>query len=550
MPRESTHSSDDDLLAANLPRVAQSAPNSPPTNLSPLKPSSPTAASPDGRPKPSNGLPTIRSSLSSSATTPVNTVSCGPWTRPQARKPCWSAKPNWQRSLRPSRRSKTSAKSNASLAITSIPTTGRPMPSTCSSFLKASSGFTPSKTARPSNSARPPTPAATPSSLPTAITWPTCASTICMSVRSRATPRSRSLTRSKDEKEERNAKIEGNLLNGEVDWVYAEELSVRSNYFWSPDGKSIVFLHMDETRVPTYPITDWMPTHPTVDMEKYPQAGDPNPVVRLGVVSASGGDTKWISLTDDHDTYIPRFGWVRDGILWAEVLNRAQDNLDLYFDRRPLRTLPQGPDRVHSRRLGQRERRHDYPEVGRPFPLVELARRNHPALSLQLRQSESAGLRRQAGTPAHQGRFRNARRRGGGRSRRRGLFQLQQRRPPPAPALLGEVGRLRLPARLPGRRNPSSHLRRRRPALRGSIFRPHDASAHVDLQHQRDLQASMGFAQRGRLRSDPAQVPRVQSRRRDRPLRRTAASPRKHSGRQDPAHRKYLRWPGRATRDQ
>jgi dipeptidyl-peptidase 4 len=131
----------------------------------------------------------------------------------------------------------------------------------------------------------------------------------------------RQLTRDKGE----------NLLNGEVDWVYAEELSVRSNYFWSPDSQSIAFLHTDETRVPTYPITDWMPTHPTVDKEKYPKAGDPNPVVRLGVVSASGGDPKWISLGDDRDTYIPRFGWLRDGMLWAEVLNRAQDNLDLYF---------------------------------------------------------------------------------------------------------------------------------------------------------------------------------------------------------------------------
>jgi len=140
------------------------------------------------------------------------------------------------------------------------------------------------------------------------------------------------LTRDKDDKEKDKEKDkDGNPLNGEVDWVYAEELSVRSNYFWSPDGKSIAFLHMDETRVPTYPITDWMPTHPTVDMEKYPKAGDPNPVVRLGVVNASGGDIKWISLTDNPDTYIPRFGWVRDGILWAEVLSRAQDTLDLYF---------------------------------------------------------------------------------------------------------------------------------------------------------------------------------------------------------------------------
>jgi dipeptidyl-peptidase-4 len=124
-----------------------------------------------------------------------------------------------------------------------------------------------------------------------------------------------------------------NLMNGEVDWVYAEELSVRSNYFWSPEGKSIAFLHLDATHVPAYPITDWMPTHPTVDMEKYPKAGDPNPVPRLGVVSASGGDPKWISLTTEKnpDIYIPRFGWLRDGVLWAEGLNRAQDKLDLYF---------------------------------------------------------------------------------------------------------------------------------------------------------------------------------------------------------------------------
>ena len=129
------------------------------------------------------------------------------------------------------------------------------------------------------------------------------------------------ITRDKDE----------NLLNGEVDWVYAEELEVRSNYFWSPNGKEIVFLQMDETKVPAYPITNFAPLHATVDMEKYPQPGDPNPTVRLGVVSASGGKPKWLSLTKDSDIYIPRFGWVRDGLLWAEVLNRTQDNLDLYF---------------------------------------------------------------------------------------------------------------------------------------------------------------------------------------------------------------------------
>ncbi len=131
-------------------------------------------------------------------------------------------------------------------------------------------------------------------------------------------------TSGKDDKDE-------NILNGEVDWVYQEELEVRSNYFWSPDSKQIVFLQMDEARVPIYPITDFLPINPAVENEKYPKPGDPNPVVRLGVVNAGGGSVKWISLTDNSDTYIPRFGWLHDGLLWAEVLNRTQDTMDLYF---------------------------------------------------------------------------------------------------------------------------------------------------------------------------------------------------------------------------
>jgi len=132
-----------------------------------------------------------------------------------------------------------------------------------------------------------------------------------------------------------------NLLNGEVDWVYEEELYTRSNYFWSPDGKQIAFLQMNEKEVPTYPITDWIPLHATVDQQKYPQPGDPNPNVRLAVVNSDGGKLKWItvsgastgslSLGDDPDVLVPRFGWVRDGLLWAMALNRVQNRMDLYF---------------------------------------------------------------------------------------------------------------------------------------------------------------------------------------------------------------------------
>jgi dipeptidyl-peptidase-4 len=124
-----------------------------------------------------------------------------------------------------------------------------------------------------------------------------------------------------------------NLLNGEVDWVYEEELGVRSNYFWSPDAKHFVFLQMNEKPVPTYPITDWMPTHPEVTEEKYPKAGDPNPEVRVGVVGAHGGKVRWIQVGDPNnkDIYIPRFGWLSGDTVYILVVNRLHTKMDLYF---------------------------------------------------------------------------------------------------------------------------------------------------------------------------------------------------------------------------
>jgi dipeptidyl-peptidase-4 len=122
------------------------------------------------------------------------------------------------------------------------------------------------------------------------------------------------------------------LLNGQIDWVYLEELNVRSNYFWSPDSKQIAYLQMDETHVPQYPITDWLPVHATVEEQRYPQPGDPNPAVRVGVVTAAGGPTRWlkIPLSVGND-YIPRFGWVSPSVVWVETLTRDHKHLNIYF---------------------------------------------------------------------------------------------------------------------------------------------------------------------------------------------------------------------------
>jgi dipeptidyl-peptidase-4 len=126
------------------------------------------------------------------------------------------------------------------------------------------------------------------------------------------------------------------IFNGKVDWVYEEELDVRSNYFWSPDSTRLAYLQMDESKVPEYPITDWIPEHATVDKQRYPLPGDANPDVRVGIVGTNGGKTTWIKLPGNDafkagDDYIPRFGWIDHKTVWVEVLTRDHKNRNLYF---------------------------------------------------------------------------------------------------------------------------------------------------------------------------------------------------------------------------
>ncbi len=125
---------------------------------------------------------------------------------------------------------------------------------------------------------------------------------------------------------------EDGILNGQVDWVYEEELDVRSNYSWSPDSKSIAYLQMNDTALPKYPIVDWIPVHAAVSDQRYPQPGDPNPNVRVGVVHVGSSKTQWLKIPlQAGDDYIPRFGWINANVVWVETLSRDHKHRSLYF---------------------------------------------------------------------------------------------------------------------------------------------------------------------------------------------------------------------------
>jgi dipeptidyl-peptidase-4 len=124
---------------------------------------------------------------------------------------------------------------------------------------------------------------------------------------------------------------ENETLNGTPDWLYWEEIWHRSavGFWWSPDGRRIAYYHFDERDVPAHPLVDESGRIPKVSWQRYPQPGDPNPKVRVGVLELATGRTAWME-TGDADQYLARVDWTPDGAAVAiQVLARNQARLDL-----------------------------------------------------------------------------------------------------------------------------------------------------------------------------------------------------------------------------
>ncbi|MGB6546240.1 MAG: DPP IV N-terminal domain-containing protein [Candidatus Acidiferrales bacterium] len=123
------------------------------------------------------------------------------------------------------------------------------------------------------------------------------------------------------------------VRHGELDWIYPEELDLHTAYWWSPDSTRIAFLQLDERAVTRYPLVNELDPRGTPVYERYPAAGDPNPIAKIGVIAIAGGQTRWMDTGSDSSSLLARVAWLPDSKRVAiERLNRAQTQLDLLFD--------------------------------------------------------------------------------------------------------------------------------------------------------------------------------------------------------------------------
>jgi len=121
-------------------------------------------------------------------------------------------------------------------------------------------------------------------------------------------------------------------LNGRLDWVYMEEIygrGVLRAFWWSPDSRKLALLNFDESKVPVYTLSGDHVQPEQTERTHYPKAGDPNPIVKLGVVDVNGTLTWTENPYQGKETLIVQVGWTPDGRLLASWQDRVQTWLDL-----------------------------------------------------------------------------------------------------------------------------------------------------------------------------------------------------------------------------
>jgi dipeptidyl-peptidase-4 len=113
-----------------------------------------------------------------------------------------------------------------------------------------------------------------------------------------------------------------------TDGVVDAMMNAGAGASWSPDGRQIVYVQSDSRAVGLRPMLDQSdPTYPKVRYRRYARVGTTIPTLRVGVVGAEGGETRWLPIA------AAPAGFYLGGVSWAgssdevlvEKLSRGRD---------------------------------------------------------------------------------------------------------------------------------------------------------------------------------------------------------------------------------
>lgn len=123
---------------------------------------------------------------------------------------------------------------------------------------------------------------------------------------------------------------QGPVKNGMAEFVAQEEMARMTGYWWAPDDSKIAFTQFDESPVPQVLRNEIYADEIKLYNQRYPYAGANNVLIKLGVVSLSGKEVKWLDLGSEKDIYLPRVQWTQNpNQLTYQWQSRNQQQLEL-----------------------------------------------------------------------------------------------------------------------------------------------------------------------------------------------------------------------------
>lgn len=140
------------------------------------------------------------------------------------------------------------------------------------------------------------------------------------------------------------------IINGVADWLYEEEFATTALFAWSPDSKSLAFVRLDETEVPTFSWEAYLmnegvselgnvryPQYSRIESLRYPKAGCANAkasvcvydVATKGILTMQVNESSVIS-HQPSDFYFPRLKWKDENTLMVLRVNRDQTKMEVF----------------------------------------------------------------------------------------------------------------------------------------------------------------------------------------------------------------------------
>jgi dipeptidyl-peptidase 4 len=118
--------------------------------------------------------------------------------------------------------------------------------------------------------------------------------------------------------------------NGVAEFVADEEMGRHTGYWWAPDDSAIAFARIDESAVPLQRRVEVHVDRTEVVEQRYPQAGQRNVAIALGVIAPrAGAQPRWIELGPEPDIYLARVDWRDPQRLTFQRQARDQRRLEL-----------------------------------------------------------------------------------------------------------------------------------------------------------------------------------------------------------------------------